>query len=151
MEDEKIKLIAEDVKNEVMSLLKESTVPENIHKDICQKIMEYKQLSIERGRCPKVFPKDINRAEFQLHYDAWRRKTQFLSNHHKIIQNPDFFAIVDMGKRAVPFIYEIISKRVDWIALAVPDIVGHVIGNPSYSLKEICDEIKQYIEETGMV
>lgn len=46
MEDEKIKLIAEDVKNEVMSLLKESTVPENIHKDICQKIMEYKQLSV---------------------------------------------------------------------------------------------------------
>ncbi len=106
--------------------------------------------SINKGCQPKVFKKDLDRAEFQHHYNNWKRKTYVLSDPIKIVSDSDFQAIIDMGYRAIPFIYQIISKHDDFIVLAVPDIVGHVIGEPSYSMTEICKRIKKYIEDTGL-
>ena len=149
--EENTKLITEAVSDEVKALIRESIIPDNIRKDVYRRVMEYKQLSIERGRRPKVFKKDLDRAEFQHHYDEWRLKTYGSSDPIKIMMDSDFQAIIDMGYRAIPFIYQIISKRDDFIAFTVPDIVGHLIGEPSYSIPELCKRIKKYIEDTGLV
>ena len=95
--------------------------------------------------------KEQDRIEFETHYKKWNFNTYASSDLNKILSDSDFQAIIDMGFRAIPFIYEIISKKDDLIALAVPDIVGHLIGEPSYSAKEVVDNIKKYIEENNLI
>ena len=148
---ENIKMLTEDVAREVKSLIVSSDMNESIRREVNRRVLEFKQPLIKQGIRPEIEVKDIDRAEFYLHYDAWHRRTRFLSNINKILEDTDFVAVVKMGERAIPFIYEILCERPSFIAFAVPDIIGRNVGEPTYNMNEAIERVKTFIEENYQV
>lgn len=79
------------------------------------------------------------RISFRTHLSAWQAKTQYLSSVQRIIDQPDFKAIVAMGKRAVPFILEEIEVRPSNLVWALNLILERRISDqPDTTIKKAC-------------
>ena len=79
------------------------------------------------------------RFRFDLHLQRWKDNTMFLSSASSIISDPDFQAIVDMGKFAVPFIKEEITNEPSTLVWALNLIFGRRISNnPHLTITEAC-------------
>ena len=91
--------------------------------------------------------------EFERHYNAWRYETIIHSDTDKIFENQHFHSIMKMGKRAVPFIYEILKKQDDFVVCALAEIYQCNIVKPGVFLgiKRLCEMWKQKLEREGEV
>lgn len=79
------------------------------------------------------------RFRFDLHLQQWKENTMFSSSASAIISDPDFKAIVAMGKYAVPFIKEEIANEPSTLVWALNLIYGRRISNnPNLTIKEAC-------------
>ena len=67
----------------------------------------------------KLLQREQDRKLFDEYYSQWKAETMVLSDPDAKFDNPHFRSIVKMGRRAVPFIYEIIRNRIDWISHAL--------------------------------
>ena len=91
---------------------------------------------------------ELDREEFERHYNAWRYETIIHSSTRKIFGNQHFHSIMKMGKRAVPFIYEIIKKQEDFVVHALPEIYQCNISEPGkfIGITKICELWTQKLE-----
>lgn len=148
MNKKTIKLLNEDFAREVKSKIIHSDLSEDAKRDIYYRIMEFKQPLIKQGIRPELVDKDVDRAEFYMYFDMWEKKTRYLSNPNRIVNNPSFINIIQMGDRAVPFIYEKLCNGGDFIAFAMMGIAGKDLSQATTdSLVEVCERWKKYIEE----
>lgn len=77
--------------------------------------------------------------KFQEHYKNWHYKTLFSSNVNSIIGDPDFKAIVQMGKRVTPFILEELNKKPSLLVWALNFIYDKKISNsPKTTVEDAC-------------
>lgn len=79
--------------------------------------------------------------EFLFHQlvTQWERETICLSSLPAIIKNPNFKAIVNMGKRATPFILDYISQKPSTLVWALNIIYNSKISdNPKLTIPEAC-------------
>lgn len=83
---------------------------------------------------------------FDNYYSRWEQETSFCSRGDLVFSNPNYIAIVEMGKDAIPFIKEKIQNKPDPIVNALRDITGENIIDRSIvskikgftSLKRAC-------------
>lgn len=81
----------------------------------------------------------FSKMKFQLHFDAWKAKTRFLSSAHAIVADADFQAIVAIGKPVVPFILEELQAQPSTLVWALNCIYGQKISSdPHLTVTEAC-------------
>ena len=102
----------------------------------------------------KLIQREKDRAEFFENYNNWKDETSILSSIQAKQNNEHFQNIIKMNRRAVPFIYEIIKKDVDWIVDALvyiynEDILLREDGKRFIKFEKYCDEWCKKIEEKG--
>lgn len=69
----------------------------------------------------------------------WKEETMFLSSAQAIIDNPNFQAIVNMGKTAVPYIVDEIKNEPSTLVWALNIIFGRKITDrPGTTVEEAC-------------
>ena len=90
---------------------------------------------------------------FDKYYDAWYENTSLYSSQKKIFEDENFLAIVNMGKRAVPFIYEKIKNGFNLIVRALGPIYGEnkIKINSYIGQKRTCELWCEIIEKEGDV
>lgn len=74
---------------------------------------------------------DDHRAIFDNYYTKWEEETAIMSRGDEIFSDPNYQAIVAMGKDAIPFIKEKIRKQPDPIVNALNEITGETIRDRS--------------------
>ncbi|MBO1362321.1 hypothetical protein JHU38_00740 [Prevotella sp. A2931] len=80
-----------------------------------------------------------DKISFRNHLTAWQSKTMFLSSIQRIIDLPDFKAIVAMGRNAVPFILEEIEAKPSNLVWALNLIFKKKITDtPNTTIEEAC-------------
>ena len=84
-----------------------------------------------------------DRLEFYRHYQKWDDETFFKSSLNEIFSHPDYKAIVKMGKRAVPFIVEVLERQPDYIVQALADIKGY---KPKVETSLVSDLCKKWLK-----
>ena len=97
-----------------------------------------------------------NRIEFDSYYYKWQYETCILSDINKIFENQNFKSIVNMGKRAVPFIYEKIKEEPSFIVCALSEIYGYSLakqlGYKSYlGPSKLCELWIEKLNEDGIL
>jgi len=78
----------------------------------------------------------FNRSKFQRFYEKWMDDTAVYSSVHKIMENENFRAIVDMQIDAIPFIVAKLESKPDNILWALNMITKSRISNQSISMEE---------------
>lgn len=80
-----------------------------------------------------------DKINFKNHLAAWESKTMFLSSISSIVEQPDFMAILAMGKRAVPFILDEIESKPSNLVWALNMIYKRKITDrPNTTITEAC-------------
>lgn len=80
-----------------------------------------------------------DKINFKNHLASWESKTMFLSSINSIVEQPDFLAILAMGKRAVPFILDEIETKPSNLVWALNMIYKRKITDrPNATIKEAC-------------
>lgn len=94
------------------------------------------------------------RQRFMNHYEAWNEDTMFENNPYKIVANPHFKAIVDMGSQVVPYIINEIKKDPSFLYHALELIFNKQIirtervgGMLSFNVKGNCKAWVENIEK----
>ena len=116
------KLITEQLATNLVSMLDETQMVESDKKEIYNRIMEQQVATLKQSAAdivPTIEWKDVDREMFNLFYERWTYDTLVLSDMNKKYTHPDYIRIINMGKRAVPFIYEILKNRDDGIVYAL--------------------------------
>ena len=91
--------------------------------------------------------------EFDRLYRKWKEETMILSNISQIYENDNYLAIIRMGRRAVPFIYE--KAKMENVLLY--DVLEKVYGcrlernAKKVTAKQFLDSWLKKIEEEGDV
>ena len=78
---------------------------------------------------------DDHRAIFDNYYRKWEEDTAIMSRGDEIFSNPNYLAIVAMGKDAIPFIKEKIRKHPDPIVNALYEITGDTIKDRTLTFR----------------
>ena len=87
------------------------------------------------------------RERFETLYEQWWRETCVYSDPNKFTSNPNFKAIVGMGKAAVPFIIEKIKILPSDLVKALNKIYNcRISPDKKVTIKEAC---KLWIEKLG--
>ena len=93
----------------------------------------------------KVENQIARHVRFNKLISQWKEETMFLSSAQAIIDNPNFQAIVNMGKIAVPFIIEEIKHDPSTLVWALNIIFDRQITNShETTIEEAC---KLWIKE----
>ena len=93
----------------------------------------------------KVENQIARHVRFNKLISQWKEETMFLSSAQAIIDNPNFQAIVNMGKIAVPFIIEEIKHDLSTLVWALNIIFDRQITNShETTIEEAC---KLWIKE----
>ena len=88
------------------------------------------------------------REKFQRNYDKWNQETNMLSSN--VFDNSHFRNIVNMGKDAVPMIYDELKKGETPLVYALDMIFpGTMQYNGFVTLKEACDQWSSTLRKTG--
>ena len=96
---------------------------------------------------------NLDYEEFERHYNAWRYDTIIHSDPEIIFENQHFQSIIKMGKRAVPFIYKILSKQDDFVVCALAEIYCCNLSKPGkyLGIANLCKMWKQKLEREGEI
>lgn len=87
-----------------------------------------------------------DKQRFYALLDQWERETGVISNPVLITSNANFQAIIEMGKRSVPFIREEIEKRPSLLYRALELIYGEQLTEPVNEHGIACINIKDSCE-----
>ena len=126
-----------------------------------QKIDIYNHIMNEATSMMRQKPKNkviidqrkIDRAEFNYYYNKWRENTLIFSDLNVVYKDPNYKKIEQMGRRALPFIYEKLKIDYNLIIHAVPVIYNQNIseGNGFISQDKYLKLCLEKIEKEGDV
>lgn len=99
----------------------------------------------------KISQREIDRAEFFHFYNEWRNQTYVLSDESLKEENSNYKALEQMGKRAVPFIYELAKKEDGILVRLLDKIYNCRLDEPGkyISINVIKNRWFKKIEEEG--
>lgn len=78
------------------------------------------------------------RSQFYHHFQRWQEETAVISDSWKIKENPNFIAMVQMGKKVVPFIVEELKKEPSHLNWVLSRIYGKRISEQPVTNDEAC-------------
>lgn len=113
--------------------------------------MEY-NLSERRFENTEVSQNEQDRDEFKKYRLKWISNTVLYSNPNIIFEDENFKNIINMGERAVPFIYEILKERSSYAVHALQYIYGYSLNGGKYtSLDDLCEMWRKELEDKRYV
>lgn len=147
MKDKK-KIIIESLAIKVKRLVNEQVGNIPARKGIYNNIMEFKMSNSKRLEdIPEVTNDDVSKAEFEYYYEKWLRNTMLYSNLSIIFGDENYKNIIDMGKRAVLYICNILKQMPSFIVFALEEIYGYTLNiDNRFSLDELCEKWIKEIE-----
>lgn len=87
----------------------------------------------------------MERSEFYTYYKNWRESTMLYQSIDKILDSPHYRAIINMGKRAVPYILEQIQERPDMIVFALRKILGFTVIPKNRKIVPVDEQCRMWI------
>ena len=149
MKKDDIKTLTEELAVDVKRKVNKQILNESAKKSVYKKIMEYKMPSLKNTlKKPEVSEEEIDREEFELYRLNWISNTVLSSNPNIIFEDENYKNIINMGKRAVPFIYEILKQRASYTVHALQHIYGYSLRGGKYTpLDTLCNLWVKEIEK----
>ena len=123
-------------------------------------MMKYKpakQTAATATQSKELSQRETDRILFYDHYNKWKKETSIFSNFYLTKSNEHYKAMMKMGRRAVPFLYEMLKNNEGrYTFWMLEEIYGCQFGRGTNSISEaqkIAEETKdswlQKIEEEG--
>lgn len=137
------KKLVESLARKVKEFVNDTSLTEDVQKSYYETLMEYR--IAKNDFASELTLTDLERAEFYTHYKHWRESTMLYQSIDKILDSSHYRAIINMGKRAVPYILEQIQERPDMVVFALRKILGFTVIPKNRKIVPVDEQCRMWI------